>query len=69
MVAVYTNREPEELPPLTDTVDPDALEAIFVPRPDGTRRPGGEVRFTYASCRVRVKADREIVVEPTHEGG
>lgn len=66
-VAVCANRKPENLPPLDDTVDPDALEAIFGPRPDGTPRRGGQLEFSYAGCRVSVMADQAVEVEPINE--
>lgn len=67
-VAVYANKEPEELPPLNSVIDADALEALFGPRLDGTSRQGsGEVRFRYAGYMVRVSADGDVQVEPAHE--
>lgn len=60
-VADNTNTDPLELPPLFDTVDPDALDALVRSLSDG------ELTFTYAGCAVTVDstgavelADREI---------
>ena len=47
---------------LNDYVDPDALEDVFAPRLDGTPREGGEVTFSVLDRRVRVTADRRVVV-------
>lgn len=67
-VAVHANEEPENLPPINDAVDTDALEDIFGPRPDGTPRRGtGTVVFRYAGFGVRVEADGTIEVEPWEE--
>lgn len=64
-VAVHANEEPEDLPPINDAIDTDALEAIFSPRQDGTPRRGtGMVVFRYAGYGVRVEADGTVEVQP-----
>lgn len=68
-VAAHTNKQPEELPPLNDVVDPDALAALFGPRPNGSPRPGpGRVSFDYAGFRVTVTSNREVDVDPIEDG-
>lgn len=64
VVAVHSNQEPENLPPLNNTVDPDALDDIFEPRTDGTPRRGGIIEFTYAGYDVRITGNQEVEVEP-----
>lgn len=49
---------------LYDAVDPDALDAIFRPRHDGTPRTGGHLTFFVNDYRVTVYADGEILIEP-----
>jgi hypothetical protein len=49
---------------LNEIVDPDALERIFAPRPNGAPRRGGELRFVLADCSVTVGPDRTVVVAP-----
>lgn len=67
-VAVHANVEPEDLPPINNAVDTDALEDIFGPRPDSTPRRGtGTVVFRYAGYGVRVDADGTVEVEPWDE--
>lgn len=44
----------EALEPLYDTIDPDALDALFQTRKE-TRQPSGEVEFMYSGCAVTVK--------------
>lgn len=56
-VAETTERDPTELPPLYDTLDPDALDALLRTGFDGT------VSFTFAGCSVTVGDDGEIRVE------
>lgn len=41
--------------PLYEHVDPDALDALFGERPDGTPRESGEIRFTTDSATVVVR--------------
>lgn len=41
--------------PLYEYVDPDALDALFGERPDGTPRDQGEVRFCTDSATVVVR--------------
>lgn len=67
-IAAEADRDPTELPPLFDTIDPDALDAIFSTQPDGTPRRDGEVVFPYAGYRVCVSADRTVEVrsDPDH---
>ena len=55
-VAAATNARPEDMPPLFDVVDPDALERIF--NQTGT----GVVAFRYCGRLVGVHADGRIVV-------
>ena len=50
-VATETGRDPKALPPLYETVDPDAL-AVAVETLDT-----GRVTFSYAGCTVTVRAD------------
>lgn len=63
-VAAYSNTPPEDLPPLYDTIDPDALDALF-----RTDRMDGRVEFRYGNCNVSVRSDAEIEVTPIDERG
>lgn len=53
-VSAVRGREPCSLRPLTDIVDPTALDALFGPRYDGTPRTGGRLSFVYSGCHVTV---------------
>lgn len=58
-------RDATTLPSLADSVDPDALDALFDPDRDGSRPPRGiEVSFTYDEYYVRVRGEGEVSVEP-----
>ncbi|WP_227131454.1 HalOD1 output domain-containing protein [Halorubellus salinus] len=65
-VASLLNVDSLELPPLYESVDPDALDALFA-EPDGlsgTRT--GTLSFAYAGCTVFVDGDGSVTVR---EGG
>lgn len=58
-VAVAKGESPDEMDPLWNAIDPDALEAVV-----GSAEPGGvRVDFAYNGCVVTVTADGDIVVE------
>jgi len=61
-VATFRGIKPVDLPPLTEAVNPDALNRVFQSRPNGAPRTAGSVSFRYAGTEVTVHADREIVV-------
>lgn len=50
------------LPPLQETIDPDALNAFCAPKFDGTPREGFEVSFVYAGCHVTVEDGTHVTV-------
>lgn len=59
--------EPDDLDALSECIDPDALNRIFVHwRGDEPRIGDGAVSFTFSQCAVTVRADGEIVIDP-HE--
>jgi hypothetical protein len=55
----------DELPPLYDVIDPDALENLFSPRTSGAARTDWSVVFQYAGCNITVRADRTVTAEPS----
>lgn len=61
-VAAVTGIEPEELEPLSESVDPDALDALF----GSSARVGEDVTLTlrYSGCTLTVYSDGHVVVEP-----
>lgn len=52
------------LRPLADVLDPDALNALFDAKADGTTRVGGRLDFVYAACRVTVDNGEYLTLEP-----
>lgn len=57
-VTTATETPLEELPPLTEAVNPDALNELF-----SGCRTDGRVTFWYAGHSVTVAADRTITVD------
>jgi hypothetical protein len=47
---------------LYDSIDPDALDAIFSRKHDGTPRKDGKVVFTARNCKISVRGSGEITV-------
>lgn len=61
-VAEATGRDPTELDPLNDVVDPDALDALFSSTGLGTHRPPSRVEFRYCGRTVVVTGDGTVDV-------
>lgn len=59
-VATFTSREPTDLPPLFEAVDPDALNRLFTHPYDAGRR--FTVNFNYAGCAIQIARDGQITV-------
>jgi len=52
----------EELPPLSETLDVDALDALFVSRQADVR-----LEFDYSGCHVTVEGETEVCISPPEE--
>lgn len=61
-VASLEETDPLALPPLYDTVDPEALDSLVHSSAADGARAESTVRFTYCGYDVRVEADGDIVV-------
>jgi len=53
-VSAVEGRDPRSLGPLSDVLDPDALDALFESRPNGRPRTGGQLSFIYSDCVVTI---------------
>lgn len=58
-VSSLAGKEPEELPPLYDVVDPDSLDTLFT----DTSGRNGSLSFLLDGYEVTVHADGSIVVK------
>lgn len=63
-VAAVAETDPLDLEPLRETVDPDALDALFRQTPGGRVRSSGCIEFHFAGHHVRVDATGDIEVSP-----
>lgn len=66
-VAAATDTDPLELEPLFDSVDPDALDALFANEGGTTARTEGQLTFPTNGCRVTVDADGTVAAEPLYQ--
>lgn len=69
-VAVATNRDPAALPPLYDTLDPEALRDLVTGSCDAGEADAGlhEVKFSYAQATVTLSADGTVDVRVRTDG-
>lgn len=58
-VAAVEGTDPVDLPPLTEYVDPDAVDQLFDDTRRGNRR---RIEFGYAGYLVRVDEEGDVVV-------
>lgn len=59
-LSTVTESDPLTLEVLNDTVDPDALDRVFSPKPDGTPRADGHVTFPVSDHEVTVHGNGAI---------
>ena len=53
-VSAVEGRDPRSLRPLSDVLDPEALDSLFEPQHDGRPRTGGHLSFIYSNCVVTI---------------
>ena len=58
-IGAVTGDQPSNLPPLSNDVDPDALDSIFE-QTQNSQRTTGRMTFPYAGFLVTIHADGEI---------
>ncbi|WP_227355772.1 HalOD1 output domain-containing protein [Haladaptatus salinisoli] len=63
-VAVHDQRSPDDLEPIYQSINPDALDSLFTPLTDGTSRADGHVSFAYCGYHVTITSDGTIDLEP-----
>lgn len=64
-VSAVTGVEPQNLDPLTETVDPDALDALF--EPAGGAPPDVCLTVRFHGCDVAIYSDGHLVIRPPAE--
>ncbi|WP_217472060.1 HalOD1 output domain-containing protein [Haloterrigena gelatinilytica] len=60
-VAAVTDRTVAELPPLYETIDPEALDAVIDSA--ATDESALECQFTYSGCQVSITESGTVLVE------
>lgn len=68
-VSRATGTDPVDMDPLGRAVDPDALDALFVPTVSGPPQGDASLTFGYASCEVTVHSYGVITVRPDAGSG
>ena len=64
-VRQHEDTEPEDLVPLYEVIDPDALNMLFSSRRDGSSRSTtGAVTFQYCGFQVTVTSEHAVDLEP-----
>lgn len=58
-----TDIEPPTYEALYDVVNPEALDALFAPREDGTPRASGRVEFSFCGYDIVVSSDGAVELE------
>nr|WP_227378589.1 HalOD1 output domain-containing protein [Haladaptatus halobius] len=53
-------QSPNDLEPLYNAIDPEALDALFAPQADGTTRARGSVSFQYAGYWITVSSENAV---------
>lgn len=61
-IAGVEDAVPEDLPPLYESIDPDALDELFSPTANGGRRADGHVSFPFEDYHVTIHTHGEIAV-------
>lgn len=61
-VADLREADPESLPPLYDSINPEALEELLM-RDHPSAQDGTVITFSYADCTVTVGADGELRIQ------
>ncbi|WP_058366565.1 HalOD1 output domain-containing protein [Haloparvum sedimenti] len=64
-----TGADPQDLPPLYDAVDPDALAAVLGADDRSERdRAATSITFVHGGCEVTVEASGRTLVSPIEDG-
>ena len=64
-VAAAKDEDPVALPPLFETIDTDALDALFAVTSARMRPFESSLRFSYVGCEVTVNSHGTVIVNPS----
>lgn len=68
-VASLLDNNPRELPPLYDSVDPEALNAIFSHRDQSSQLQGTEIKFTYLEQEITIQNGTILYISQIDDQG
>lgn len=63
-VSAVEGVKPESLRPLTEVIDPGAVNMLFDTQGDGTPRVGGRLSFVYSECEVTIDNGEYLTLRP-----
>lgn len=66
-VSEFEDRPPSELPQLSKTVDPDALETLFAPESHGMDDFDGTISITYDRSTVYIQRTPDVSISVTRK--
>lgn len=61
-VAAAADADPTEMDPLAETIDPEALDALFAPDLAGTARDAGRIEFSFCGYGVVIASEGLVSV-------
>ena len=62
-VSIVEGRDTRSLRPLSDVLDPNALDSLFEVRSNGRPRIGGQLSFIYSNCVVTIDNGEYLSLE------
>jgi hypothetical protein len=63
-VSAVEGQDPPSLRPLSTILNPDALDALFIPQQNGSPRIGGRISFVYRNCQITVDNGEYLTLQP-----
>ena len=64
-VSAMEGREPLDLPPLANVLDPDALDVLFATNGIGEPKSGGRLSFVYSESYVTIENGEYLSIQLT----
>ncbi|WP_435156476.1 HalOD1 output domain-containing protein [Haladaptatus sp. DFWS20] len=64
-IHAHEDISPNDLPPLYEVIDPEALDLLFATKRDGSpRSTPGSVSFQYQDYLVTVTSENDVTIDP-----
>lgn len=65
-VSGLEGREPLDLPPLVNLLDPDALDMLFATDGTGEPKSGGRISFIYSESCITIENGEYFTIQPVY---